>query len=352
MRRMIIIIMLGFVTSNCWSGDKLDLKLKWEQFVDDYVGDAKFIENPNTKEIDSFEMKGFIHRIKFLIKDGTIQKKGLKFKAKIDEKTRLPIGSQFATPNDESFVLKKVGNEDSPMAIKNCGIEVRDLDEKLIKFISWKEINYIRDLIISPDNSSFILYPGLDTTSDEYIIFYFTKKGELLWKYNLGFYDLRTSFTFSPDGEYIAGCDKKYMYLFNRKGLVWKKGWDFNAHMGKRTVLSQNAEYIIYYVWRDIGNAYLVCMNKRGEQLWKKKVGTIRSLAMSDNGDYVVIFVTFKGLTIFNGKDGSQILDKSIKDKDFINMFISDNGRYLIGTQLSKGGKIVTLYEINKVLGK
>lgn len=190
-------------------------------------------------------------------------------------------------------------------------------------------------------------------------IHFFNKEGKLLWSHKLEERSYKETIATCLDGNYIAAGAYNKIYFFNKEG---KMLWDYKTegHIYEISI-SKDGNYLAVGTFGSVYGVYF--LNKEGKLLWNiERTGGERQISyptvsLSSNGTHLAMGDNVDGkIKLFN-QTGSLLWSYNLGNKDFVEVSISPEGKYIIAAQLIKSsgrkessGKLYLFNEEGKLL--
>ena len=158
----------------------------------------------------------------------------------------------------------------------------------------------------------------LVTSADPSGINMFDREGNLVWANNIDKHF--TNLSFSSDGSYIVASAQGWgegnpggIFLFDNHGnILWEHQQEGSS------AISSDGSYVCVGQWIDTGPS-VVLFNRNGDLLWQHAAGIVTSIAISQNGRYVIAGIV--GQTGFNGPGSIQLYTNDMSIPEFPSVF-------------------------------
>ena len=188
------------------------------------------------------------------------------------------------------------------------------------------------DVAISA-NGEFIV-AGSEKTIIEGEVYLFAKDSEVpLWQYETGV-DV-TSVDISDNGDYIVAIAESYIvYLFEKTSST--PLWTFDAYRESKIAISGNGEYIVVGTADGHNSRIHLFSMSSNSPIWTYTAGgDIRTVAISDDGEYITAGGNSNMVYLFSNNSGTPLWDYNTGD-DVLSVSISADGEYIVAGGYSR----------------
>lgn len=244
--------------------------------------------------------------------------------------------------NNEGEKLWSYEIDDSinKVAISKKGVFIAAIGNNTVHFFnhdgeklwSYNINNYIHEVVIS-NNGFYLIIMSHD--GDAY---YFNHDGKILWSFKPDDFGT-TGIAISDDGSHAVITSPHRIYLFNRNGEnIWAYS-NFDSGIKNVAISSDNSYIVIGNNGYNSGNVYLFTLD--GELLWGYDSDPICSVAISDDGFYVVAGSEYGNVYLFN-RDG-EIIWKYMNNRGnpcLFSVFISSDGSYVATSEMIESTRV------------
>jgi len=160
-------------------------------------------------------------------------------------------------------------------------IQEDEMSPKIRFLVTWVSVS---------SDGSFVVAVGRSTCLIGYKLYFFNRKGNLLWSYNLE--SQVKNILFSADGSFILVKTSNFLYFFNRKGQILWSYSEFDFQLGIKSIydisLSADGSFIAAGVQTlyDDDDTELRFFNREGKLLWRYSK-PLYSCSLSKDGSFI-----------------------------------------------------------------